>query len=249
MNRLLGLGYAVSRRAKRGGAMEGRWEQARKYIDDFQDFAFTTQNADGSWGPYFLSARAPARDAATQLRSTGRALEWLAVSLPDKRLEDSRVTAALDIVTSLLESQTFRANAPALSTRDIASLGHALHALSIYDERVFQPADPPPPPATAQEAEKKGARGCHERRTRRLCFSITHCAAMACVMLKHNRLLGLDPAPTSYEHGAWPFPGSRLAVGGHCSRSRFPPPGADISPPTCGITPICSRTSKPSSRR
>jgi hypothetical protein len=157
MNRLLGLGYAVSRRAKRGGAMEGRWEQARKYIDDFQNFAFTTQNADGSWGPYFLSARAPARDAATQLRSTGRALEWLAVSLPDKRLEDPRVTAALDIVTSLLESQTFRASPPALSTRDIASLGHALHALSIYDERVFQPADPPPPPATAQKGpEKRG---------------------------------------------------------------------------------------------
>jgi hypothetical protein len=157
MNRLLGLAYAVSHRAKHGGAMEGRWEQARKYIDDFQKFAFTTQNADGSWGPYFLAARAVAQDPATQLRSTGRALEWLAVSLPDKRLEDARVTAALDNVTGLLESQYYRSNPPALSTRDIASLGHALHALMIYDERIFQPADPPPPPATAEKGQ--GARG------------------------------------------------------------------------------------------
>ena len=59
-------------------------------------------------------------------------------------------------MTSLLESQQFRANVPALSTRDIVSLGHALHALSIYDQRVFQPADPPPPPATA-ESRQQGA--------------------------------------------------------------------------------------------
>jgi hypothetical protein len=156
MNRLLGLGYAVLHRAKGGAPMEGRIEQARKYVAEFQDFAFSTQNSDGSWGPYFLAARGFAADAATQLRSTGRALEWLAISLPEKRLEDPRVTAALDIVVTLLESQPFRANPPALSTREIASLGHALDALSIYDQRVFQPADPPPPVAAEKKSEAKG---------------------------------------------------------------------------------------------
>ena len=57
MNRLLGLGYAVSQHAKHGGAMEGRWDQARKYVDEFQEFAFANQNSDGSWGPYFVAAR------------------------------------------------------------------------------------------------------------------------------------------------------------------------------------------------
>ena len=87
------------------------------------------QNADGSWGPYFLAAAGASQDPASQLRSTGRVLEWLAMSLPEKRLEDARVVSAVDYVTQLLGSQRYQWNAPSLSTREIVSLGHALHAL------------------------------------------------------------------------------------------------------------------------
>jgi len=30
---------------------------------------------------------------------------------------------------------------PSLSTREIGAVGHALHALTTYDQRVFKPAD------------------------------------------------------------------------------------------------------------
>jgi hypothetical protein len=99
------------------------------------------QNADGSWSPYFLSARGTSSDEASTLRSTGRILEWLTVSLPDKQIEDSRVVTSVDYLIRLLDSVRYQWNVPQLSTREIASLGHALHALTVYDERAFKPAD------------------------------------------------------------------------------------------------------------
>ena len=109
LNRLMGLSYAVARRAKRGQPIDGQFERAEKYTADFQAFALQLQNADGSWGPHFLAARSTSPDAAAQLRSTGRVLEWLAISLPDKQLEDARVMKAVEYVAGLLGSQRTRA--------------------------------------------------------------------------------------------------------------------------------------------
>ena len=86
-----------------------------------------------------------------QLRSTGRVLEWLAISLPEKQLEDARVVGAVEYVTRLLDGQHYQWNAQALTTRDIVSLGHALHALVVYDGRVFKPADVPETPAAKEQ--------------------------------------------------------------------------------------------------
>jgi hypothetical protein len=154
VNRLLGLGYAVARQAKRGEPLEKPFRRAQKYIGDFHSFALRLQNADGSWGPYFLAARGASDDAATQLRSTGRVLEWLAVSLPDDKLTDPHVVAAVDYVSRLVGSQRYQWNVPAFSTREIVAWGHALHALAVYDQRVFKPFDEAPAkpaaPATAR---------------------------------------------------------------------------------------------------
>lgn len=151
LNRLLGLSYAVNRRAKRQQPLDGQFGRAEKFVADFHDFALRLQNADGSWGPSFLASRSTSQDAAVQLRSTGRVLEWLALSLPEKQLEDARVLKAVEYVTSLLSSQRYQWNAQALTTREIVSLGHALHGLMVYDSRVFKPADAPEKPVAAQE--------------------------------------------------------------------------------------------------
>jgi hypothetical protein len=160
LNRLMGISYAVGRRAKRGQPIDGQFERAEKYAADFHEFALQLQNGDGSWGPYFLAARSASPDAATQLRSTGRVLEWLAISLPDQKLEDARVVKAVEYLASMLGSQRYLGNTYALSTREIAAVGHALHGLNVYDGRVFKPADPPPgekPAAEKPAAEKSEA--------------------------------------------------------------------------------------------
>ena len=68
----------------------------------------------------------------------------------------------METVTRLLSSQRYGGNVPSLSTREIGAVGHALHALTTYDERVFKPADsaekPPaekPSPATASRGASK----------------------------------------------------------------------------------------------
>ncbi len=150
--RLLGLSYALYRRAKREQPIEGQYRRAKKFIDQFHDYALKVQNADGSWGPQLLAARGTSRNPATQLRSTGRVLEWLALSLPKDRLEDHRVIRSVEYVNNLLGSRRYRGNVKSLSTREIGSVMHALHALSVYDRRFFSHKA-----ATAGRAPNKAA--------------------------------------------------------------------------------------------
>ena len=152
LNRLMGISYAVARLAKHGQPIEGRLERAQNYVNDLQTFALGRQNADGSWGPYFLAARGECPDAASQLRSTGRVFEWLAMSLPNEKLKDPRVVGSVECLVRLLGSERYELNASSLSTQEIVSLGHALHALAIYDQRVFQAADAGDKPAKEPES-------------------------------------------------------------------------------------------------
>ncbi len=150
MDRLMGLSYVLYRRAKRRQPIIGQYARVQEFLNKFHDFALAHQNADGSWSPRFVTGTASSRDTATQLRSTGRVLEWLALSLPEERLEDPHVVRSVELVNRVLDGNRYRRNVRSLSTREIGSVMHALHALALYDERYFQPADPP-------EAEEKPA--------------------------------------------------------------------------------------------
>lgn len=158
LNRLMGLNYAVVRREKRGLPMDKPFQRAKKYIGDYQEFALRLQNGDGSWGPNFLASKAPSPDVASQLRSTGHILEWLTMSLPDEKLKDPRVVGAVECITRLVGSQRYQWNAASLSTQEIVSLGHALHALSVYDDRAFKPFDSAEKPAAEKQPSATASR-------------------------------------------------------------------------------------------
>ncbi len=158
LNRLMGLSYAIERREKSEKPIDGQYQRAQKFTNDFQTFALQLQNSDGSWGPRFLAARGANPDVASQLRSTGRVFEWLAFSLPDDKLQDAQVVRAAENLVNLLNSRRYQSSTPALTTQEIVSAGHALHGLNLYDHRVFKPfdavekkpeAESPAPPATA----------------------------------------------------------------------------------------------------
>ena len=166
LNRLLGISYAVACRAKRGQPLEGSFLRAQKYIGQCQEYALRQQNADGGWGPYFLAARAASPDAAAELRSTGRVLEWLALSLPEEKLTDPHVVSAVEYVLGLVGSQRYQWNAPSLSTQEIVSLGHALHALAIYDQRAFAPFDVNEKPAGEKQPTAAAANRGDESKSR-----------------------------------------------------------------------------------
>jgi hypothetical protein len=160
LNRLLGLAYANYRRVKRNQPLDGQYSRAEKYLADFHKFAFNVQNADGSWG-YYLAARGSSKDPLASLRSSAYVLEWLALSLPEEQLGDTRVAAAVNYVVQGINTQRNRA-APTLPSREINSIARALHGLSIYDDRFYANAAEDKPPAE-KPAEKTAAKSSDAR--------------------------------------------------------------------------------------
>jgi hypothetical protein len=55
---------------------------------------------------------------------------------------------------TVLSAPRYQNGVPALSSRDLAAYGHALHALMVYDARVFKPADDDKPIEEKKPAEE-----------------------------------------------------------------------------------------------
>ena len=151
--RLLALSFAIDQRSKHEETIDGEFLRAKTYVEESIDYAMRAQNSDGSWG------RVANRDYAMALSATGQVLEWLVTGLPDRRLEEPQVVLAIEYVDGLLSSSRYRWNVQSLSSREISAVMHASHALVMYDQRVFAPADPAPEtPPPAKEAKSKSER-------------------------------------------------------------------------------------------
>lgn len=135
-HRLMGLSYAVHERRKRGQPIDGQFRRAEKYINDFHTYTFAHQNSDGSFSTEWFKGRGTRSDLDRRLQTTGHILEWMAYSAPAEMLRDPRLVKAVDYLSGILATQPDRA-------WSLGPLGHGLHALALYDERVFQPAAPP----------------------------------------------------------------------------------------------------------
>ncbi|GMQ80129.1 MAG: hypothetical protein BMS9Abin04_073 [Planctomycetia bacterium] len=129
-HRLMGLSYAVRKRAQRSEPIVGEYRRAATYVKDYQKYAFKLQNRDGSFSTEWFSGRGNRADAARKMQTTGHILEWLVFSLPDSQLQNARVTMAIDFLCQLLDRSGDR-------DWEIGPLGHALHTLQLYDRRLF----------------------------------------------------------------------------------------------------------------
>lgn len=136
--RLMALSAAVLDRARRQQPIDGHFARALKFTSDFQQFALELQGSDGSWSPNYFASRGSSRDAMAQLTSNSRIMEWLCFSLPDERLGDPRMVRGVEYLLGLLAGQRYQAAAlRSLNSRELASVMHGLHALVLYDERMF----------------------------------------------------------------------------------------------------------------
>ncbi|MCE9556937.1 MAG: hypothetical protein K8T91_26615 [Planctomycetes bacterium] len=129
-HRLFGLTYAYKKRAQRGEPVTGQYRRAQVYIQDFQDYTFKMQNPDGSFSTAFFAGRGASPDLARRLETTGHITEWLTFSLDDKQLQERRMFKAVDYLATLLDEN------PDMNWK-VGPLGHALHALNMYDSFVF----------------------------------------------------------------------------------------------------------------
>lgn len=129
-HRLTGFAYAVWNRRRENRPLSGQWARAEKYLDEYHRYTFRLQNADGSFSTAWFAQSAASGDAVRRLNTTGHILEWLAFSLPREQLSDPRVMLAVEYLAELMWTHRQR-------EWNMAARGHALHALAIYDERMF----------------------------------------------------------------------------------------------------------------
>ena len=147
-HRLMGLSSAVRKRRHEKLEMTGEFWRADKFIADYQKYAFSMQNADGSFSTEWFWRKADSQDSERKLDTTGHILEWLLYSLPDDQLKDPRTVKAVNCLADLLLQYPDREWA-------IGPLGHSLHAIAMYEEKIFKTWQAPRLPATEVAADRK----------------------------------------------------------------------------------------------
>jgi len=131
-HRLFGLAYGCQRRLRATGQLDGAYLRADKFVRDYQQFTLTKlQNRDGSFSTEWFKYLADREDDIDRkIQTTGHILEWLVASLDQNELFQPRVTAAVEFLSAALAREPSR-------EWKIGPLGHALHALTIYQERAW----------------------------------------------------------------------------------------------------------------
>jgi hypothetical protein len=131
-HRLFGLAYGCQRRLKATGRLDGHYARADKFVRDYQKFTLTKlHNRDGSFSTEWFKYPADREDDIDRkVQTTGHILEWLVGSLDQEMLYDQRVVAATEFLARALAREPSR-------EWKIGPMGHALHALTIYQERAW----------------------------------------------------------------------------------------------------------------
>jgi hypothetical protein len=131
-HRLFGLSSAYLYRAKRGKPIDGEFKRAQTFIRDYQRYTLSSlENPDGSFSTEWFNHPANASDLPRKLQTTGHILEWLVWSLPEDELRDPRIIRSAKFLADTLSDQTKH-------DWSVGPLGHALHALAIYDKRLHK---------------------------------------------------------------------------------------------------------------
>jgi hypothetical protein len=145
-HRLMGYSYALRKRTQQGKPITGDFQRAQIYLRDYHRYTFGLQNPDGSFSTAWFERRAAEPSIDRRIKTTGHILEWIAFSLSDQELLDPRTVKAVDYLTNLMLTNDRH-------TWEIGPLGHALHALMIYENRVFKDVVPMPEPSLAEDQQ------------------------------------------------------------------------------------------------
>ncbi|QDT71521.1 hypothetical protein [Lacipirellula limnantheis] len=144
-HRLAGLALAVKKRKAAGLPIDGQYAAAQKFVANYQNYAYRLQNSDGSFSTDWFKGSAADPDIDRRLKTTGHQLELLIYAGSDEQLNYYRTVRAVNYLANIMHANR---------TRDweAGPLGHAIHALVLYDRLAFGPYDAAPdagPVATA----------------------------------------------------------------------------------------------------
>ncbi len=129
-HRLTAIYFPVARHLKEGKPLAGEYLRAQKYTHDYQRYAFSLQNSDGSFSTEWFKGPGNRQDVDRKLKTTGHIFEWLMFTLPNDALRDPKVVKTANFLATVMLAEPKR-------QWEIGPLGHAIHALRIYRERVY----------------------------------------------------------------------------------------------------------------
>jgi hypothetical protein len=133
-HRLSSLSLTVKSRLRRGEPLDGEYARAASFVQKYHKYAFGLQNRDGSLSTAWFRGRGDDPDIDRRIKTTGHILEWLCYSLSDEELREPPTVQAVSYLANLMYSKYD-------NDWEVGPMCHAIHALLLYDERVFQPFD------------------------------------------------------------------------------------------------------------
>jgi hypothetical protein len=133
-HRLSGLSLTVKARARRGEPLDGEYARAAAFVRKYHKYAFSLQNRDGSLSTNWFRGRGDEADINRRIKTTGHILEWLCYSLSDQELRQPQTVRAVSYLANLMYSKYD-------NEWEVGPMCHAIHALLLYDQRVFEPFD------------------------------------------------------------------------------------------------------------
>lgn len=130
-HRLFGLAYACQRRRESTGRLDGIYATADRYVRGHQQRMFDElQNRDGSFSTDWFNKPEDNGDVERKLRTTGHMLEFLVSTADQAVLYHPRTIDAVEFLTDVLHDEPER-------DWKIGPMCHGLHALIIYQERLW----------------------------------------------------------------------------------------------------------------
>ena len=136
-NQLLGLAAAVRAYQRVGQPLTGPLAEAANYLETYQQFALSIQNNDGTWHPNFFISKGTSTDADNVLYASAHVLRALVYSLPQEKLQAPQVRQGVVAVATIIAKKGIATPISQMSDRQVEGIAVGLHALRIYDERVY----------------------------------------------------------------------------------------------------------------
>lgn len=133
-HRLSGLTFAYKKYEKAGRPLRGEFAAAKRFVSNYQNYAYRLQNSDGSFSTEWFRGPGAESDIDRRLKTTGHILEWLLYAAEEKHFTYYRTVRAVNYLANLMWSNRGR-------DWEAGPLGHAIHALVLYDRLYFQPYD------------------------------------------------------------------------------------------------------------
>jgi hypothetical protein len=128
------LTLAYKKRQQRDEPVDGVYLQAQRYVSKYQQYAYRLQNRDGSFSTDWFNGPGDEDSLDRKLKTTGHILEWLLYAATEKELKYQGTTRAATYLANIMYNNRGK-------DWEAGPLGHALHALLLYDRLAFAPYD------------------------------------------------------------------------------------------------------------